>query len=117
MTNGLLPPNSLLNFLRPAACPMRWPVAVDPVKLMARTSGWLHSGAPVVWPVPCTMSSTPAGMPATSASSPRRASLSGDSSLIFSTAVLPKARHGATFPVAVMKGTFNGLTSAHTPTG
>ncbi len=47
-------------------------------------------------------------MPASSASSPRRAAVSGDSSLIFSTAVLPKARHGATFQVAVMKGTFHG---------
>jgi hypothetical protein len=34
-----------------------------------------------------------------------------------STAVLPKARQGATFQVAVMKGTFHGLISAHTPTG
>ena len=41
----------------------------------------------------------------------------GDSSLIFSTAVLPKASAGATFQVAVMKGTFHGLISAHTPTG
>src|SRR5690242_15549124 len=47
------------------------------------------------------MLSTPAGMPASSASSPRRAAVSGDSSLIFSTAVLPKARAGATFQVAV----------------
>ncbi len=63
------------------------------------------------------MLSTPAGMPASSASSPRRAAVSGDSSLILSTAVLPKARQGATFQVAVMKGTFQGLMSAHTPTG
>ena len=56
-------------------------------------------------------------MPASSASSPRRAAVIGDSSLIFSTAVLPKASAGATFHVAVMKGTFHGLMSAHTPTG
>jgi hypothetical protein len=56
-------------------------------------------------------------MPASSASSPRRSAVSGLSSLIFSTAVLPKARQGATFQVAVMKGTFQGLISAHTPTG
>ena len=36
---------------------------------------------------------------------------------IFSTAVLPSARHGAVFQVAVMKGTFHGETNAHTPTG
>src|SRR5664279_5463319 len=39
-------------------------------------------------------------MPASSASSPRRAAVRGDSSLIFSTAVLPKARQGATWKVA-----------------
>ena len=41
----------------------------------------------------------------------------GDSSLIFSTAVLPKASAGAVFQVPVMKGTFHGEISAHTPTG
>ena len=46
------------------------------------------------------MFSTPCGTPASSASSPRREAVSGDSSLIFSTAVLPNARHGAIFQVA-----------------
>ena len=46
-----------------------------------------------------------------------RDAVSGDSSLIFSTAVLPKARHGAIFQVPVMKGTFHGEINAHTPTG
>ena len=63
------------------------------------------------------MLSTPAGMPASSASSPSRAAVSGDSSLIFSTAVLPKARQGAIFQVAVMNGTFHGEMRAQTPTG
>ena len=56
-------------------------------------------------------------MPASSASSPSRAAVNGDSSLIFSTAVLPNASAGATFQVAVMNGTFHGLISAQTPTG
>ena len=43
--------------------------------------------------------------------------MSGDNSLIFSTAVLPNASAGATFQVEVMNGTFHGDTSAHTPTG
>ena len=43
--------------------------------------------------------------------------VSGESSDIFSTAVLPSARHGATFHVAVINGTFHGDTSAQTPTG
>ena len=29
---------------------MRLPVAVEPVKLMARTSGWRHSGSPASRP-------------------------------------------------------------------
>jgi hypothetical protein len=41
----------------------------------------------------------------------------GDNSLIFNTAVFPKAKQGATFQVAVMKGTFHGLINAQTPTG
>ena len=56
-------------------------------------------------------------MPASSASSPNRAALRGDSSLILSTAVLPNAKQGATFQVDVMKGTFHGEISAQTPTG
>jgi hypothetical protein len=63
------------------------------------------------------MFSTPGGMPASIASSPSRAAVSGDSSLIFSTAVLPNARQGAVFQVAVMNGTFQGEISAQTPTG
>ena len=116
-TKGLLPPSSMLNFFKPAACTMRCPVAVEPVKLIARTSRWAHSGSPTARPVPWTILSTPAGMPASSASSPSRAALIGESSLILSTAVLPKARQGAVFQVAVMNGTFHGLISAQTPTG
>ena len=56
-------------------------------------------------------------MPASNASMPSWSAVSGDSSDIFSTAVLPSARHGAVFQVAVMKGTFHGETNAHTPTG
>ena len=48
--NGLLPPSSMLNFFSPADCTMRLPVAVEPVKEMARTSGWAHSGSPVSRP-------------------------------------------------------------------
>ena len=51
------------------------------------------------------------------ASSPKRAAVNGESSLILRTAVLPKAKQGATFQVAVMKGTFQGLINAQTPTG
>ena len=63
------------------------------------------------------MLSTPAGIPASIASSPKRAAVSGDNSLIFSTAVLPNASAGATFHVEVMNGTFHGEIKAQTPTG
>ncbi|MNN28799.1 hypothetical protein D3C81_1423790 [compost metagenome] len=56
-------------------------------------------------------------MPASSAKRPNSLAVSGDSSLIFSTAVLPSARQGAVFQVAVMNGTFHGETRPHTPTG
>ncbi|MNI51091.1 hypothetical protein D3C73_1057970 [compost metagenome] len=56
-------------------------------------------------------------MPASRARRPNWSAVSGDSSDIFNTAVLPKARHGAVFQVAVMNGTFQGDTKAHTPTG
>src|SRR6056300_922412 len=96
---------------------MRLPVAVEPVNEMARTSGCDTNGSPAAWPVPCTKFSTPGGTPASNASCPKRAAVSGESSLILSTAVLPNARQGATFQVAVMNGTFQGEISAHTPTG
>ena len=48
---------------------------------------------------------------------PSRSAVMGDSSDIFSTAVLPSARQGATFQVAVISGTFQGEISPHTPTG
>jgi hypothetical protein len=38
------------NFLTPAACTMRLPVAVDPVKEIARTSGCRTSASPAVLP-------------------------------------------------------------------
>ena len=116
-TNGLLPPSSILNFLSPAPLMIRFPVTVEPVKEIARTCGCWQSGSPAPWPVPCTTFRTPPGIPASSARSPRRAAVRGESSLIFSTAVLPKASAGATFQVAVMNGTFQGEISAQTPTG
>ncbi len=50
ITKGLLPPSSMLNFLRPALFTMRLPVAVEPVNEMARTSGCATSGSPASLP-------------------------------------------------------------------
>jgi hypothetical protein len=38
------------NFFNPAAFTMRFPVAVEPVKEIARTSGWRHKGSPASGP-------------------------------------------------------------------
>ena len=114
---GLLPPSSMLYFFSPALRTIALPVAVEPVKDTSRTSGCATSGAPASRPLPCTMLSTPGGTPASSASWPRRAAVIGLSSLGLSTAVLPKARQGATLALAVSSGTFHGATSAQTPTG
>ena len=46
ITNGLLPPSSMLNFFSPALWTMRLPVAVEPVNEIARTSGCATSGSP-----------------------------------------------------------------------
>ena len=116
-STGDLPPSSIDSRLMPARSAMRWPVAVPPVKEMVRTSGWRTSASPASEPWPCTMLSTPLGTPASSASRPSRSAVMGDSSDIFSTAVLPSARQGATFQVAVISGTFQGEISPHTPTG
>src|ERR1017187_10948330 len=117
MTNGDLPPSSIENFFRPADLTMRLPVTVEPVKEMDRTSGCETNGSPVLLPKPWTTLKTPGGMPASSANSPRRLAVNGESSDIFITAVLPNARQGAVFQVAVMNGTFHGEISAQTPTG
>ena len=115
--NGDFPPSSMENFLSPARDTILLPVAVLPVNEIARTSGWRTSASPAVAPKPCTTLSTPAGMPASRASCPSRSAVTGESSDIFNTAVLPSARHGAVFQVAVMNGTFHGEINAHTPTG
>ncbi len=58
-----------------------------------------------------------AGIPASSANFPNRSAVNGESSDILRIAVLPSARQGATFQVAVIKGTFHGDIRPQTPTG
>ena len=103
MMKGDLRPAPSEELLRPAALTIRLPVAVEPVKEIERTSGWLTSGSPAVSPKPCTTTlKTPGGMPASRPARP--GGEGGRRSDIFITAVLPKAWADAVFQVAVMKG-------------
>ena len=67
--------------------------------------------APAVPPGPVTTLRTPAGMPASSASSPRRIAVSGVYDAGFRIAVLPAASAGATFQAAISSGKFHGTIS------
>ena len=63
----------------PAASRMiSWPVVVSPVKAILPTPGWAASAAPAEPPGPVTMFRTPAGMPASRASSPSRMAVNGE---------------------------------------
>ncbi len=97
---------------------MARPVADSPVKVTRSTPGssvraWPASPGPNPW----TTLSVPGGRPAWPASRPRRWQDAGDCSAGLSTTVFPKARAGATFQLASMRGKFQGEMAAATPTG
>ena len=101
-----------------AAAMIAWPVRLSPVKVMRSIPGWRVSASPTSpGPKPWTTFSTPAGIPASSASRPRRSALSGVCSAGFKTTVQPKASAGAAFQLACISGKFQGLMQATTPAG
>jgi hypothetical protein len=61
--------------------------------------------------------STPAGIPASSASSPSRSATRDASSAGLRTSVQPAASDGAIFQIALLIGRFHGTIAATTPTG
>ena len=77
---GLLPPSSSeIFFTLPAASRMiSWPVVVSPVKATLPMPGWAAMDAPAEPPGPVTTLRTPAGMPASRASSPSRIAVNGE---------------------------------------
>ena len=80
---GFLPPISSttsLRLLSAEKCRKRRPVSVEPVKETASMPGWRPIGSPTSGPVPVTTLRTPAGMPASSASSATRSAVSEVSS-------------------------------------
>ncbi len=71
----------------------------------------------MVWPKPGSTLSTPAGMPASSASSAMRMAVSGDFSDGLTITELPVARAGPSFQAVMIIGKFHGTMAATTPTG
>ncbi|MCY1223310.1 hypothetical protein D9M72_354310 [compost metagenome] len=96
---------------------MRRPVAVEPVKAILSTSGWLASRCPATLPKPGTTLITPRGKPTSAASAATRSADSGVSSDGLSTTVLPAASAGPSFQPVNISGKFHGTICPTTPTG
>ena len=89
---------------RPATSPMRWPTAVEPVKLTMSTWGEATRASAASEPSPTTTLSTPGGSPASANTSPRRRMASGSCGAGLTTTVLPMARAGPTLPAVLVSG-------------
>ncbi len=116
---GDLPPSSRVRrFTLAAASRMiSRPTAVEPVKEILSTPGWVTSAAPISLPRPVSTLRTPGGKPASCASSASRSADSGVCVAGFSITVLPQARAGAIFHAAWISGKFQGTIAATTPIG
>ncbi len=116
---GDFPPNSRVTFfsVSVAALLIAFPVTAEPVKLILLTKGCSTNACPASAPRPLTTLITPAGMPASTASSANRRVARGVTSEGFITIVQPVANAGAIFHIAIIKGTFQGTIAPTTPTG
>src|SRR6185436_20169215 len=100
-----------------AASPTIRPTSDDPVNEIARTSGWLTSGAPASGPKPVTMLTTPLGNPASINARTRLIVESGVSSAGLMTQVLPQTNAGNSFHDGIAIGKFHGVIIPTTPIG
>ena len=82
-----------------------------------RTSGFEVSSPPIFTASPVTTLSTPAGIPACTASSAKASAQSGVSGAGFTTTVQPAARAGEILRVIMASGKFHGVMAPTTPTG
>ena len=116
---GFLPPSSSDTFLKsgPAWAITSAPVFVPPVNEMSGTFGWEVSARPALGPVPCTMFTTPGGIPASTISAASRSAVNGVSSDGFATQQFPAAMAGAIFQLSRYSGRFQGEISPATPRG
>ena len=93
------------------------PVFVPPVNEMSGTFGCDVRARPALPPGPCTMLTTPGGMPASRVSAASRSAVSGVSSEGFATQQFPAAMAGAIFQLRRYSGRFQGEISPATPRG
>ncbi|MOA14769.1 hypothetical protein D3C78_1348910 [compost metagenome] len=119
---GALPPSSSDNFFRVGAhCSISLiPTPVEPVNDSLRTTGFSHSSAPTSRLLATSAGSTlssPAGMPARSASSARARAEKGVCGAGLSTMAHPAASAGPALRVIIALGKFHGVIAAVTPTG
>ena len=115
---GLFPPSSSvtgISFFAAAWLTMR-PTSTLPVNVTLRTFGCSTSGAPHSGPNPDRMLKQPGGSTLPS-SSQMRSTVSGASSALFTTTVLPATSAGATFSAISSNGTFQGIIAPTTPSG
>jgi hypothetical protein len=120
-TSGFLPPiSSCMRFIvspLTQAAAMRRPVGTEPVKLIASTSLWEVSTAPICGPLPITRFSTPGGKPARCRMSVKAQAEPGTSSAGLKTTVLPYASAAAIFHAGIATGKFQGVMMPTTPSG
>jgi hypothetical protein len=93
------------------------PARVEPVKDTMSISGWEESGAPTFGPSPLRRLNTPLGTPASCMTFAQSTALNGEYSEGFNTMVQPAASAGTTLAATWFIGQFQGVISAHTPTG
>ncbi len=92
------------------------PTGAEPTKLIAPTSGSVSSASTASLS-PLTMFSTPAGKPASLASSTKRKVTEGSFSDGFKTNVLPQAMAIGNIHIGTMAGKLNGVIPPQTPMG
>ena len=92
-------------------------MAVEPVKLSLRIVGLAVSSAPMTCAEPVTTFSTPAGMPARSASSHSASAENGVCEAGLITMVQPAASAAPALRVIMAAGKFQGVIAAQTPIG
>ena len=94
------------------------PTSVDPVKVSLRTSGFSQNSFPMAEEDEDGMiDSTPAGMPARSASTPSASADRGVSVAGRTSIEQPAASAGAALRVIIALGKFQGVIAAATPMG
>src|SRR5699024_11924114 len=94
-----------------------FPTAVEPVKVIKRTSLLVSMALPICCASPVTILTTPLGIPAFSKTFIISTAEGGVSSDGFRTTVHPAASAGPSFLVIMDDGKFHGVMAPTTPTG